>query len=56
MSCRKLGLKTERHMEGYRIAAADLTKVAGLYEEYGLVDPGMNSMNWQSTTSDQGKS
>jgi hypothetical protein len=42
---RKLGLKTERHMDGYRIAPSETAKLARLYEKYGLLGPGMNSMN-----------
>lgn len=49
---RKLGLKTERHMEGYRIAEADVSKLALLYEKYGLAGSDMNFMN--SMNSDEG--
>jgi hypothetical protein len=49
---RKLGLKTERHMDGYRIAPSETAKLARLYEKYGLLGPGMNSMN--SMNSEEG--
>jgi hypothetical protein len=42
---RKLGLKTERRMEGYRVAGSEMPKLARLYEKYGLTTAGMNSMN-----------
>jgi hypothetical protein len=42
---RKLGLKTERHMDGYRIAPPEGAKLTRLYEKYGLARPAMNSMN-----------
>jgi hypothetical protein len=42
---RKLGLKTERHMDGYRIASSETAKLSRLYEKYGLASLSMNSMN-----------
>ena len=42
---RKLALKTERHMDGYRIASSETTKLGRLYAKYGLQGLGMNSMN-----------
>ena len=42
---RKLGLKTERHVDGYRIAATEKPKLERLYEKYGFAGPDMNSMN-----------
>jgi hypothetical protein len=50
---RKLGIKTERHMEGYRIAAADVPKLALLYEKYGLAGTGMNSMNFMNSEKEE---
>ena len=42
---RKLGLKTERHMDGYRVSPSEGAKLTRLYEKYGLSAPGMNFMN-----------
>jgi hypothetical protein len=42
---RKLGLRTERHMDGYRIAATEKAKLLRLCEKFGIVNPNMNSMN-----------
>ncbi len=42
---RKLGLKTERHAEGYKIALGETGKLALLYEKYGLAETEMNSVN-----------
>jgi hypothetical protein len=50
---RKLGLKTERHMEGYRIAAREVVKLARLCEKYDITDPGMNSMNTMNSTEER---
>ncbi len=50
---RKLGLKTERHAEGYKIALGETVKLKLLYEKYGLTEVGMNSMN--SMNSEEGR-
>lgn len=51
---RKLGLRTERHTDGYRIADGEAVKLARLYEKYGLTAANMNSMN--SMNFEEGKS
>jgi hypothetical protein len=40
---KKLGLKTERRMDGYRIAATEAERIALLCEKYGLPGPETNS-------------
>jgi hypothetical protein len=49
---RKLGLKTERRMDGYQIAPSEAAKLGRLYEKYGLASPGMNSMNSMNSDGD----
>jgi hypothetical protein len=49
---RKLGLRTERRMDGYRIAASETAKFARLLEKYGLTGPDMNSMNSMNSDGD----
>src|SRR3989475_7288781 len=42
---RKLQLKTERHREGYVIAASEKAKLTGLFEKYGIASDSVNLVN-----------
>jgi hypothetical protein len=43
---KKLGLKTERRRDGYAIATAEVSKLDGFFEKYGIVDVNLvNSVN-----------
>jgi hypothetical protein len=43
---KKLGLKTERRRDGYAIAIAEVSKLDGFFEKYGIIDVNLvNSVN-----------
>ena len=41
----KLQLKTERHRDGYVIAASEMAKLARLFEKYGIAIDSVNLVN-----------
>jgi hypothetical protein len=49
---RKLGLKTERRRDGYAVAASEETKLARLYDKYGVTSDPVNLVNSVNSAGD----